>query len=141
MCPLSLFRNDQSVHGDPNGICLSRSLEKDRAICACTHLGLDFRADIIAAQCFAEFFADPTGRAAEASAVDRYAIFPRVIDQIDQRWQSDALNILPQSWGLASQPNRPTARSNIMARLSCALRVQNASVAFVGSSEPLVAVT
>ena len=73
---------------------VARQLEKDRAICVCTHLGLDLRADIIAAQGFAEFFADPTGRAAEASAIDRYAVFPRVTDQIDQRWQSDALNIL-----------------------------------------------
>ena len=71
----------------------SGSLDKDRAICVCTHLGLDLRADIFAAQGFGEFFADPTGRAAETSAIDRYAVFLREIDQIDQRWHSDALNI------------------------------------------------
>ena len=78
----------------PSSTGMWRSLEKDRAICVCTHLGLDLRADVAAAQGFAEFFADPTGRAAEASAIDRYTIFLGVTDQIDQRWQSDALNIL-----------------------------------------------
>ena len=74
-------------------MCLSRALEKDRAIRVCTQLGLDLRADIFAAQGFGEFFADPPGRAAEASAIDRYAVFLREIDQINQRWHSDALNV------------------------------------------------
>ena len=99
-------------------------LEKDRAICAFTHLGLDFRADIVAAQGFAEFFADPTGRAAEASAIDRYAVFLRVTDQIDKRWQT-ANSEIETSWPASFAP------------LAC----KNVSVAFVGSSEPLVPVT
>ena len=72
---------------------MSRALEIDRAIRVCTQLGLDLRGDVFAAQGFDELFADPTGRAAEASAIDRYAVFLREIDQIDQRWHSDALNI------------------------------------------------
>ncbi|MGH8632962.1 MAG: hypothetical protein ACRET7_02405, partial [Burkholderiales bacterium] len=73
---------------------MSRALDKDRAICVCTHLGLHLRVDIFAAQGIGEFFADPTGRAAEASAINWYAVFLREIDQIDQRWHSDALNTL-----------------------------------------------
>ena len=69
-------------------------LEKNRAIRSRTHLGLDLRADIFAAQRFGELFADPTGRAAEPSAIDPYAVFLRVTDQIGQRRQSDALNML-----------------------------------------------
>jgi hypothetical protein len=67
-------------------VCFCCSLEENGAICVRTHLCLNLRADIFAAQGFEKFFSDPTGRAAKASAIDWYAVFLPEIDQFGQRW-------------------------------------------------------